>query len=165
MRAALCVALPPLLLAAWGLRTSLEAGRQREQLQALDRQLGIHREIGQRLHSLQERGQELQAAAEAIRNLDRRRLLVVHLLETIQQSTLKTPGLWLSRLHLDSSGLLVSGLSLQSAPVAALVESLRQSPTLKQIQLHSRSQRLETGVWEFEMKGQMNAQLEADENE
>ncbi len=127
--------------------------------------LGIHREIGQRLHSLQEREQELQAAAEAIRNLDRRRLLVVHLLETIQQSTSKTPGLWLSRLHLDSSELLVSGLSLQSAPVAALVESLRQSPMLKQIQLHSRSQRLETGVWEFEMKGQMKAQLEADENE
>ena len=160
-RAALSVALPPLLLVGWGLRASRETGRQQENLQALDRQLGISREIGEQLQALQEREQALQAAAEAIRNLDQRRLLAAHLLETIEQSTSRTRGLWLSRVHLDPSGLLIQGQSLQAAPVGALIESLQQSPLLQRVQLSSRSQDQETGVWEFEMK----ALLKPDENQ
>ena len=160
-RAALSVALPPLLLVGWGLRASRETGRQQENLQALDRQLGISREIGEQLQALQEREQALQAAAEAIRNLDQRRLLAAHLLETIEQSTSRTRGLWLSRVHLDPSGLLIQGQSLQAAPVGALIESLQQSPLLQRVQLSSRSQDQETGVWEFEMK----ALLEPNENQ
>ena len=145
----------------WGLRASRETGRQQENLQALDRQLGISREIGEQLQALQEREQALQAAAEAIRNLDQRRLLAAHLLETIEQSTSRTRGLWLSRVHLDPSGLLIQGQSLQAAPVGALIESLQQSPLLQRVQLSSRSQDQETGVWEFEMK----ALLEPNENQ
>jgi len=153
-RAALSVALPPLLLVGWGLRASRETGRQQENLQALDRQLGISREIGEQL-------QALQAAAEAIRNLDQRRLLAAHLLETIEQSTSRTRGLWLSRVRLDPSGLLIQGQSLQAAPVGALIESLQQSPLLQRVQLSSRSQDQETGIWEFEMK----ALLQPNENQ
>ena len=160
-RAALSVALPPLLLVVWGLRVSRETGRQQEKLQALDRQLGISREIGQQLQALQERERDLQAAAEAIRNLDQRRLLAAHLLETIKESTSRTRGLWLSRVHLGPSGLLIQGQSLQAAPVGALIESLQQSPLLQQVRLRSRSQDQETGVWEFEMK----ALLEPNENQ
>ena len=124
-RAALFVALPPLLLVGWGLRASRETGRQQENLQALDRQLEISREIGEQLQAIQEREQALQAAAEAIRNLDQRRLLAAHLLETIEQSTSRTRGLWLSRVHLDPSGLLIQWQSLQAASVGALIEALQ----------------------------------------
>ena len=160
-RAAISVALPPLLVVVWGLKASRETGHQREKLQALNRQLGIRREIGQQLQALQERERDFQVAAEAIRNLDQHRLLAAHLLETIEQSTSRTRGLWLSRLHLDSSGLLIQGQSLQAAPVGALIESLQQSPLLQQVELRSRSQDQETGVWEFEMK----ASLEPNENQ
>ena len=155
LRAALSVALPPFLLVVWGLRASQETGRQQEQLQDLDRQLGMGRGIGQQLQALQDREQHLQVAAEAIRNLDQRRPLAPHLLETIEQSTLRIRGLWLSRVHLDPSGLLIRGQSLQAASVGTLIASLQQSPLLKQVQLRSRSQNQETGIWEFEMKAQL----------
>ncbi len=157
-RAALCVALPPLLLGVWGWRVSREAGRQQQRLQALESQLGNRREIGQQLQALQERERDLQVAAKAIRHLDQSRPLAAHLLETIEQSTSRTRGLWLSRVHLDLSGLLIQGLSLQAAPVGALAKSLQQSPLLQQVQLRSRSQDQETGVWEFEMKALLEDQ-------
>ncbi len=152
LRAALSVALPPLLLVVWGLRASRETGRQLEQLQALDRQLGVARRIGQQLQARQGRERRLQAAAEAIRNLDQRRTRTAHLLETLEQSTSRIRGLWLRRVHLDPSGVLIRGRSLQAAPVGALVRSLQQSPLLKQVLLRSRSLDKETGIWEFEMK-------------
>ena len=160
LRVALSVALPPLLLVVWGLRASRETGRQQEQLTVVDRQLGMGRGIGQRLRALQERERDLQAAAETIRNLDQRRPLAAHLLETIGRSTSRTRGLWLTRVHLDPSGLLIRGQSLQAAPVGTLIASLQRSPLLKQVQLRSRSQDQETGLWEFEMK----ALLEPNEN-
>ena len=160
LRAALFFALPPLLLLVCGLRISRETGRQEEQLQALDRQLDMGRETGHQLEALQERAGHLQAAAEAIQNLDQRRSLTPHLLETVGRSTSKMRGLWLRRLHLDPSGLLIHGQSLQAAPIGALMASLRQSPLLKQIQLRSRSRDQETGIWDFEMK----ALLESNEN-
>ena len=53
LRAALSVALPPLLLVVCGLRVSRETGRQEEQLQVLDRQLDRGRETGHQLEVLQ----------------------------------------------------------------------------------------------------------------
>ncbi len=161
LRAALSVALPPLLLVVCGLRVSRETGRQEEQLQVLDRQLDRGRETGHQLEVLQERAGHLQGTAEAIRDLDQRRSLTPHLLETVERSTSKMRGLWLSRLHLDLSGLLIRGQSLQAAPIGALMASLRKSPLLKQIQLRSRSRDQETGVWDFEMK----ALLESNEHQ
>ena len=76
-------------------------------------------------------------------------------LQTIEQGTLRIRGLWLSRVHLDPSGLLIRGQSLQAASVGTLIASLQQSPLLKQVQLRSRSQNQETGIWEFEMKAQL----------
>ena len=160
LRTALFVALAPLLLVVLGWRASRETGLQQEQLQALNRQLSMGREMGQQLQALQERERHVQTAAAAIRNLDQRRPVTAHLLETIEQSIWRIQGLWLSRVHLDPSGLLIRGQSLQAAPVGTLIASLRKSPLLKHVQLRSRSRDQETGIWEFEMK----ALVEPNEN-
>ena len=152
LRAALSVSLPPLLLVGWGWRASRETDRRQQQLQELELQVRKGREIEQQLQALQERERDLQGAAEAIRKLDSRRTLAADLLETIQQSVLRVRGVWLSRVHLDPSGLLIRGQSVQAAPVAAFLGSLQQSPLIKQVLLRSRSRDEETGIWDFELK-------------
>ncbi len=144
--------LPPLLL-VWGLQATRVSARHEMVLRELHGRLQGFGPVGRELQISGEREERLKGRIEAIRKLGGNRLQMVDRLESIRLGTSRVPGLWLTRLSLDPSGLVIGGRSLKAAGLETLLQHLQEPLRPYSLEINRSFRNQESGAWEFELRG------------